>query len=50
MELHFFTTEVMCSSQDKDWSKVTPSIFTDEEGVSVWPSMLIRKDEVFLRL
>ena len=49
MELHFLTTEEMSSSQDKVWSMKTPSIFTNGEGVSVWPEKLIRKHEVFFR-
>lgn len=50
MELHFLTTLEMCFSQDKVGSKVTPSIFTNGEGVSTWPGRLRWKDEVFLRL
>ena len=40
----------MCSSQDKERSRVTPSNFTDWEGVRMWPAILIRNDEIFLTL
>ena len=40
----------MCSSQGKERSKVTPSIFTDGEGIKTWSAILIRKDDAFLRL
>ena len=50
MELHFLTTVEMCSSQDKEGSMVTPSIFTEGDGVRMWPAKLTWKDLVFLRL
>ena len=44
---HFSTTGQMCSSQDKDRSKVTPSVFRDGERISVWSTILIWSGDTF---
>ena len=49
MELHFLTTLDMWPSQDRMLSMVTPSIFTDGEGLRMKSWMLSWKDVVFLR-
>ena len=48
MEWHFLTTWDMCSSQDKVQSTVTPSIFTNGEGLRTKSWIRNWDDDAFL--